>query len=323
MRRLLNRGCGRWVERVFAIRVETPSDGVNSKTGRLEAARRSMRWRGLEPPRPMRPLGPQPSASTNSATSARGSAKCSAGWYDSHRASLDTQERAGTAVTRRRPEAALVGGRSQAGWLEPTYDSRTSSGSVPADPCAAFIAVTSYLAGHKSASFSILYCVASPRWALNRFNGCRILTPGEQGSQESPTLIMAVLATQHKGVKRMSSGIFTLKDGTQIYYKDWGSGQPIVFSHGWPLDADDWDAQMLFFSSQRLSRHRARPARPRPLDADRGTATTWTPTPTTSPQLVEAPRPARRDARRPFDRRRRGRALRRLGTERGASPRRC
>src|SRR5436305_1016211 len=35
-----------------------------------------------------------------------------------------------------------------------------------------------------------------------------------------------------------------------IYYKDWGSGQPIVFSHGWPLSADDWDAQMLFFVSK-------------------------------------------------------------------------
>jgi pimeloyl-ACP methyl ester carboxylesterase len=33
----------------------------------------------------------------------------------------------------------------------------------------------------------------------------------------------------------------------EIYYKDWGTGQPIVFSHGWPLSADDWDAQMLFF----------------------------------------------------------------------------
>jgi non-heme chloroperoxidase len=42
----------------------------------------------------------------------------------------------------------------------------------------------------------------------------------------------------------------TTKDGTQIYYKDWGSGQPIVFSHGWPLSADDWDAQMLFFGQQ-------------------------------------------------------------------------
>jgi len=39
----------------------------------------------------------------------------------------------------------------------------------------------------------------------------------------------------------------TTPDGTQIFYKDWGSGQPIVFSHGWPLSADDWDNQMLFF----------------------------------------------------------------------------
>jgi non-heme chloroperoxidase len=39
----------------------------------------------------------------------------------------------------------------------------------------------------------------------------------------------------------------TVKDGTEIYYKDWGKGQPIVFSHGWPLSADDWDTQMMFF----------------------------------------------------------------------------
>jgi non-heme chloroperoxidase len=39
----------------------------------------------------------------------------------------------------------------------------------------------------------------------------------------------------------------TTKDGVEIFYKDWGEGQPIVFSHGWPLSADDWDAQMLFF----------------------------------------------------------------------------
>ncbi|CAN5680860.1 hypothetical protein BH09PLA1_BH09PLA1_15880 [soil metagenome] len=44
----------------------------------------------------------------------------------------------------------------------------------------------------------------------------------------------------------------TTKDGTQIFYKDWGNptGQPIVFSHGWPLSADDWDAQMMFFGQR-------------------------------------------------------------------------
>jgi non-heme chloroperoxidase len=40
------------------------------------------------------------------------------------------------------------------------------------------------------------------------------------------------------------------KDGTEIFYKDWGSGQPLVFHHGWPLSADDWDAQMMFFLSK-------------------------------------------------------------------------
>jgi non-heme chloroperoxidase len=42
----------------------------------------------------------------------------------------------------------------------------------------------------------------------------------------------------------------TTKDGVEIFYKDWGRGQPIVFSHGWPLSADDWDAQMMFFVAQ-------------------------------------------------------------------------
>lgn len=42
----------------------------------------------------------------------------------------------------------------------------------------------------------------------------------------------------------------TTADGTEIFYKDWGVGEPVVFSHGWPLDADSWDYQMLFLASQ-------------------------------------------------------------------------
>src|SRR4029077_13789655 len=45
----------------------------------------------------------------------------------------------------------------------------------------------------------------------------------------------------------MSTSTITTKDGTQIFYKDWGKGKPIVFHHGWPLSSDDWDAQMMFF----------------------------------------------------------------------------
>jgi non-heme chloroperoxidase len=54
--------------------------------------------------------------------------------------------------------------------------------------------------------------------------------------------------TQQSGdSQRAGSSYVTVSDGTRIFFKDWGTGQPIFFHHGWPLSADDWDAQMMFF----------------------------------------------------------------------------
>src|SRR6266404_5511004 len=74
--------------------------------------------------------------------------------------------------------------------------------------------------------------------------GRRLFSLGRPISHK--TFPSAVLDFQlKKGITGMPT--LTTKDGVEIFYKDWGKGQPIVFSHGWPLSADDWDAQMLFF----------------------------------------------------------------------------
>ena len=57
--------------------------------------------------------------------------------------------------------------------------------------------------------------------------------------------IVAAIKKIFAGYEKMS--YITTNDGVEIYYKDWGSGSPIVFSHGWPLSSDDWDTHMMFF----------------------------------------------------------------------------
>lgn len=72
--------------------------------------------------------------------------------------------------------------------------------------------------------------------------------PAIAGAQTTPRSQPAAARGTHAGSKPMSN-IFTTKDGTQIYYKDWGSGPVVSFSHGWPLSSDAWEAQMFFLAS--------------------------------------------------------------------------
>jgi non-heme chloroperoxidase len=78
-------------------------------------------------------------------------------------------------------------------------------------------------------------------------------TASAAGIAHLPSIVSAASpshnASSQPGARRTMSTI-TTRDGTKIFYKDWGSGQPIVFHHGWPLSADDWDAQMMYFLSK-------------------------------------------------------------------------
>ena len=72
----------------------------------------------------------------------------------------------------------------------------------------------------------------------------RTIVAGAAGALSASLIGTPVSAAEPE---RPAMSTIKMKDGTQIFYKDWGSGQPIVFHHGWPLSADDWDNQMLFF----------------------------------------------------------------------------
>ena len=72
-----------------------------------------------------------------------------------------------------------------------------------------------------------------------------VALPAPLPAASSSTSRTTIQSIHDKGHATMST--ITTKDGTQIFYKDWGTGQPIVFHHGWPLSSDDWDNQMLFF----------------------------------------------------------------------------
>jgi non-heme chloroperoxidase len=88
----------------------------------------------------------------------------------------------------------------------------------------------------------------TPELHLSR-RGLLTATTGFAAAACIPRAALAATTTNQSGDHIMSSGYVKTRDGTEIFFKDWGprNAQPIVFHHGWPLSADDWDTQMLFF----------------------------------------------------------------------------
>lgn len=99
---------------------------------------------------------------------------------------------------------------------------------------------TSLGAGHDASRRN--FVVGAGTLAAGTLVGASVLASGVNAAPAAATHSSSQTS---KKVGDMS--FITTKDGTQIYYKDWGTGQPIVFHHGWPLSSDDWDAQMMFF----------------------------------------------------------------------------
>lgn len=95
------------------------------------------------------------------------------------------------------------------------------------------------------------------------------------------TMVSAPADASMKSAKAPSSTV-TMADGTSIFVKDWGSGQPVVFSHGWPLTADAWDDQMMFMAENGF-RAIAHDRRGHGRSSQRGMVTLWTNMPTTLP----------------------------------------
>ena len=85
---------------------------------------------------------------------------------------------------------------------------------------------------------------------------------------------MRARTCRRRAAVRLGGSTVITRDGTEIYYKDWGEGPVVTFSHGWPLNADAWDGQMLFLAQHGFRVDRARPPRPRPVQPAVERATT-------------------------------------------------